>query len=181
MATRGGINLIAVQQNEYPGLPEATRVVTNAAYGSLLILVVAGLATGAAYSYFSQKQQQVLTDQTAITQSVSNDSLKEGLLLAVKQRSAVSQKLLGSKKDTDAIFSLIAIFIPPSSLSSITIDDTDKTIMSAHVASISEAVPVVDGLLAAVDAGKASKPILEKFILTKDGGLDLTMSFVPIL
>ena len=48
-----------------------------------------------------------------------------------------------------------------------------------HVVGISEAMTLVDGLLGAVHAGKATKPALVKFAIAKDNGYDMTLSFVP--
>ena len=89
------------------------------------------------------------------------------------------EKLFASPK-TWGRFTFIASLVPPTELSGVDLDETNTATVTVHVAGISNAVNLVDGLLGAVAAGQATKPALVKFSLAKDNGYDITLSFVPI-
>jgi hypothetical protein len=181
MATTQSINLIKTPINEIPLLAGMIPVLKRMAFICLTSLIISGLAAGGVYYYFFTLENTRIAQKNALVESVSQDSKKEGLLLAVKQRAAIVSSLTAGQKNISAFFNLLTQFITPEQMETITMSDNNKVIIGANTATIGDAVTLVDALLKTVDAGKVSKPDLVLFNLAKNGGFKISVSFVPIL
>ena len=181
MVTTGSINLIHSKANENPHLDAITSVLRRVSYAAVITLVLSGILVGAIYAFLQASSTQLEIKNDTLKATVSGDSPKEGILLAIKQRIAVIDKIMASQKDMDKLFGIISEITPVGNLKSLSIDDNNKTTISVQVATISDAVTMVDTLLNLATSGSVTKASLLTFSLTKDQGFNISFSFVPIL
>lgn len=181
MATTKSINFIKSPINEIPLLAGMIPILKRMAGICLAALVISGIIAGGVYYYFFTLENTRIAQKNALVESVSQDSKKEGLLLAVKQRSAIVSSLTSGQKNMTAFFDILGQFITPEQLETVTMSDNNKVMVGAKTATIGDAVTLVESLLKTVDSGKVSKPDLVLFNLAKNGEFKISVSFVPML
>jgi len=181
MATIGSINLITNKTGENPDITAARSLLQHIGTWSLIVFIISGIIVGGALAYFQVRAAALVSDKNSFVGLVNTDTTKEGLLLAVRQRAGVVGKILTGQKNLNVFFDMIGKFVQPAQISSIAMDDTNKTVVAAHVSSVADATGVVDSLLVLSAANQVTKPELTSFTLSKDGGFDISVSFAPVL
>lgn len=181
MATTDNINLIQTKTNVNPQVKAISDIIQKASYWAVGTLIIAGLLVGGIYAYLTFQGTSLRTQKDELVSQVTQDAKKEGLLLSIRQRIGVIDKVTANQKHIDKLFSVIDTVVPLGSLKSLTLDDSDKATFVAGVGSISDAVSMVDALLKQGENGTVSKTQLESFALSDISGFEISLSFVPTL
>ena len=179
--TRSSINLIESKTAENPQLTKADAVLKRISYIAVITLVISGLLVGGLFTYLQLRETQVKNQADTIIAGITQDSAKEGLLTAIKERITVIDKILAGKKHVNTLFTLITDIVPPGNLTTVSLDDAGKVTIVASVASVPEAVTMVDSVLTLGTTGKLTKAALGSFGLSQESGLEISLSFVPVL
>ena len=93
----------------------------------------------------------------------------------------MSPKIAAAQKQLTPLFTITGQLATPEQLESLLLDDSNKAVVLVKVGSIGDAAKVVDTLMTAVAAHQAEEPQLDALSLTKDGNIELSVSFVPTL
>lgn len=181
MARPGGINLISVSNNQNPELAGVSELLRRISYGSLIVVIISGAVVGGLFGFFTIQRDALMNTRTSLVASVNQNSTKEGLLTAVKQRAALVKKIAAAQKQLTPLFTITGQLATPEQLESLLLDDSNKAVVLVKVGSIGDAAKVVDTLMTAVAAHQAEEPQLDALSLTKDGNIELSVSFVPTL
>lgn len=147
----------------------------------VLTLVFSGFLVGGIYLFLQNRQTQLTTQHDSQFTLVSQDAAKEGLLGALKGRAAVIDKIMATQKKTDALFDLVNSVVPQGSLIGLSLDDSNKAVIDTQVRTLQDAVVMVDSLLRLGNEGKLTKPELLSLALSKQGGFEILLAFVPTL
>ncbi len=175
------INLISTKADKTESVARFVPFLRRLAYGSLIFVIASGTAVGAAFLYMRSRVDGAVSEKNAAALAITNETTKEGLLIAVKQRATIVDKVMANQKRLDTFFDIVSQTVPKNELSAITLDDTYKTTVTAHAPSVAEAVKIIDSLLVLAAADRVTKPSLVALTLNKDGDMDVSVSFAPIL
>ncbi len=178
MGRANSINLIPATIENTPEFVGVYELLRRISYGGLILFIASGLITGGVFAYLSARQTNLLTQKDSLTATINQYSIKEGLLLTAKQRVVVIDKIVAGQKDFSKLFGTVGNIVSSGQLVSLSLDDTNRVVLVAHVNSLTDAITVVDTLLKTAESHMLTRPELIAFSLSKDGGFDESLSFV---
>lgn len=181
MARTGTINLISTNIEYTPEFSGLYGTLRRISYGSLILFIVLGVIVGGIAAYLSARENNLTAQKDALTATMNQVSVKEGLLLTVRQRVSVIDKITLSQKQIAPLFTAIDNILSGGQLISLSLDEVGQTVLTAHVNTLENAISLVDSLLASSQSKALTKPALTSFTIAKDGGFDIAVSFVPKL
>jgi len=116
-----------------------------------------------------------------LSQEISQSTIKEGLLLALKQRILLTNKIIDVQKPVNKLFDTVAAFIPLGQVSALSLNDNNTVLLTIHAQSIKDMISPVDALIQQVAA--RDSPITATYSLSfkDDGSIDVTVSFIALL
>lgn len=174
------INLIQTRVSPNPQMEIVAALLRRISLWALAILIFSGVAVSAIFYYIRAREEQLAQTKQQLSQIVTQSTAKEGLLASVKQRSAQITKIFGVQKQVSKVFDLIAALISPNQISSVSLDDANNVILMIHAQSIPEAVSITDVLVTQTTLNKVRAPQLVSFVLGKDGGIEIGLSFITV-
>jgi hypothetical protein len=147
---------------------------------ALAILIVSGVLVSGMFYYLQVRREQLTHTQQQLSQVISQSKTKEGLLVSVKQRSALISKILGVQQPVSKVFDTVAGFVGVGQMSGITLDDRNTVFLRIHAQSITDVISITDTLIKQTTANLAKAPQLVSLTLGKDGGVDVGLSFIAV-
>lgn len=147
---------------------------------ALALLIVSGLIVSGIFYYVRARDEQLTRTKLQLSQIVTENFTKEGLLASIKQRTAQITKILGVQKPVKNVFDILVLLGPPDQISSVSLDDANKVSLMISARSITEAVSVSDALVRETFLKRVRSPQLISFVLGKDGGIDIGVSFIAV-
>lgn len=181
MAESVGINLFSTTVEKNPELERITTILRQVSYGGLILLIASGLIVGGLFGYLTIQRDSLTNSKADLTTTIAQQSTKEGLLLAVKERASVVKKVMGLQKKIDPLFSDISQIVVQGQIGSISLDDNNTVLVVANSGSVRDAAKIVSALLGLTNGQKVNNPKLVSLTLSKDGSIDVAVSFVPVL
>lgn len=179
----GTINLFSSKSNKSPIVQKYEDQLRFIAWIALIFLFTAGAIVGSTYGYVYYKTAQLTEGKQALTRSIAALSVREGLLLALKQRIQIVGNVGKYARPWGGLFPILAAISPAQQYSSLSIDEAGKVTVYLELQSIEEALitahSVID--LAMGDARQLKNPQLLALIYREDGTVQLGVSFFPIL
>lgn len=169
--TAGGIAQLAFYE-------ERLRAIS---WWALVALLVTGVIIGTSYVMVSQRVRSLEDEQSKLSQQISAASVKEGILLSLKQRLGVASKALAAARPWGKLFPLLDTIAPSSSFSTVSIDDLGRVNAVLELSTMEEAVAVVTNTLGLADQKLLRSAQLLSFSLRENGTVQLGLSFLPIL
>lgn len=157
-----------------------TQLVRTISFWFLGVLIVSGIIVSGTYYYLRVRQEQLAQTQQQLSQSITQSNVKEGLLLAVKQRAALTNKIVGIQQPIGSVFDTLAMFVSQGQITSVSLDDHSVVVLNIHTQSISETVALVDALMKTVAANRVRAPQLLSLTLGHNGGIDIAVSFIAL-
>ena len=156
-------------------------VLKKVSFGGLVALILSTVAVGGIFFYLRSQKDQLDRTKTTLSQSIQQNTNKEGLLLSIKQRVVIVDKIIGTQNPIGSLFDTLGIVVSPSQLTALTLDEHAEAVLTIHVKSIDDVITIVDSLLKAVQEKHARAPKLLAMTLTRDGTIEVSLSFVPVL
>ncbi len=177
----GTINLIKTKTSSSPQLEALEAVLKKISFGGLLALIISSVAVGGLFFYLRAQKEQLEGTKATLTQSITQNTNKEGLLLSIRQRISIIDKIQANKSPAGPLFDILGTVVSPSQLFGLALDDHNEAIVTIHVKSIDDVVTIVDLLLKAVEEKQAKSPKLVSLTLARDGTIEVALSFVTVL
>jgi len=178
MGRAGNINLITTTIETAPEFAGYFKILQKVSYTSLIVLIVSGVIVGSIFAYVSSRQSALRTEKNTLLAQINRQSVTEGLLLAVKQRVAVIDKILAGKQGVEPLFAIVDGVAAVGKPVSLLLDEFKTVTIVVHVGSVGEAITVADGILEKAKTNVITKPALASFTVNKEGGFDMGISFV---
>lgn len=175
------INLIRTKTTIPPELEVLALWLGRISTFTLIGLIITGVITGGIFFYVQLRVNTLTDRKDALIQQVTQETTKEGLLLATKSRSGIVDKLLQTKKPLEQILDTVTRFVSKEQLIALTYDDTGRTVIRAHASSLDEVVVMVDGLVKEVTAKRLRQAQLVSLMFESSGGMQVSFSFTTIL
>lgn len=147
---------------------------------ALAILIGSGVLVSGMFYYLQVRHEQLIHTQQQLLEVISQSTAKEGLLVSVKQRSALTNKILGVQHPVGKVFDTVGAIISAGQTSGISFDDRNTVALTIHAQSITDVISITDTLIKQTTANLVKAPQLVSFTLGKDGGVDVGLSFIAV-
>jgi hypothetical protein len=151
------------------------------AWWSLIALFVVGIILTSVYFLLSSRVNQLQGDIKNVSIQINAESVKEGILLSLKERSDVAKKALDAARPWGNLFPLLTRMAQSTQLHSLTIDESGKVSLLLMLPSIDDAVSVVTNIILMTQEKVLRSPQIISLIVQQDSMVQLNVSFTPVL
>lgn len=177
----GDINLLKSRSSLSPQLLAIQEQVRWVGLGSLALVILVAVGLGATYMIFLQQRQALETRRKQVLSAIANESVKEGLYFSIRQRLPVVEKAFGVQKPWGTILDDVYTIARPPDLASVVVDDQNVVVLSVKTTSVEQTAVVVNAVVRLVQEKRIKSPQLLGLQLTKDGTVQVNLSYIPTL
>ena len=174
------INLIRAKIAMSPQVEMVTVLFRKLSLWALAILIVSGVLVSGIFYYLQIRRDQLIHTQQQLSQVISQSETKEGLLVSVKQRSALTSKILGVQHPVGKVFDTLFTVVTSGQMTAVSLDDHNKVLLTIHAQSITDVISITDTLIKQMTTNLVRSPQLVSLTLGKDGGVDVGLSFIAV-
>ncbi|MEK7532915.1 MAG: hypothetical protein AAB542_00615 [Patescibacteria group bacterium] len=175
------INLIKKDASSFRKLAfleEKLRIATGWFLG---LLFVAGLTIGISFLVMSSRMKTLESRKIELTKQINLQTVKEGILLSLKERTGIAGKALDAAKPWGKLFTLLGLIASEANYNALSIEESGRVTANIYLGSIDEAVVVVSNTISLADEKMLRSPQLISFVFKEDGIVQLSLSFHPAL
>jgi|GEM_PF-1966387 len=147
----------------------------------LLAVFVTGLVLVTSYVVINMRKTQLDIEQKQLSQAIQNQSVKEGLLLALRARIASLKRILDAQISLSPYIDTTLLIARPPTLGSFSIGSKNTVTISIVLPNIQDAVAMMENIVMLVNLNKIKNPILTSFTMDKDGIVKLGIAYSVIL
>ena len=180
MAPVTTINLIRTKTATSPQLDMVTAQLRKFSLWALVALILSGSIVSAIFYYLRVRSGQLTNAKQQLSQTISQNMTKEGLVVAFKQRVALTNKILGVQKPVGKVFDTLSTFVSVGQVSSVSLDDQNNVVLTIRAQSITDVVSIVDALMSQAATKTVRAPQLVSLALGRSGGVEVTLSFIAV-
>lgn len=126
------INLIQSKTDVSAQMEPVTLLLRKLSLWALLILVISGIAVSGIYFYMKVRGEQLTEKKKQLLQSITQSATTEGLLVSVRQRVALTNKIFGVQQPVGKVFDVLSMFVSPSQVSTLSLDEHNKVSLTIH-------------------------------------------------
>lgn len=175
------INLIHGEGGRLAGITRLEDMLRKIAWISLIVIFVTSLGVGFSYFFMSRSLKAFEANNERLTQGIHEQSLKEGLLLSLVDRTRIASRALSAAKPWGKLFTLLTQAAPEVSYRSVSVDDTATVTSIIELSTIDEAVMIVTNIISLAHDRLLRSPQLQSFSMQETGKIQMTVSFYPVL
>lgn len=175
------INLIQKDVGSFRKLSfveEKLRMATWWFLGSLLVI---GVAIGLSYVLLSARTKALEAKKIDLTRQINSQTVKEGILLSLKDRTVIAGKALDAARQWGKLFPLLGEIANESNYNALSVEESGRVTTTLNLVNIDDAVAVVSNTMILVRDKKMRSPQLGSFTFKEDSSVQLTISFSPVL
>lgn len=180
MAAQRSINLLR-SQNVLSPLWQ--RIESQLGMWSMIALIATlaiGLGTGVIFTVLELQYRSLSTSKSALQTSVDGQKTKELMLHYVKHRLGIIDKIRPTQFAWNTVLDVATGIAVPPTLTSLTIDDKKRVVVTVTLPSLDDAVSVVSGVAQLVADKKIRGPQITSLQLNQDGTTQMSISFSPV-
>lgn len=181
MDAENSINLLTPRAKVSPQLTTVGDVLAKWSMVGLVALLLVSTLTTVFYFIVKARYTALVARRDQLRSRIVAEIGKEGLLVSVRDRARIAEKLLTGQTNWAALLERMNQIAPQPTLSSIVVDENRSVVLNTKLGAIEDAFPILTGLLGDVEAKKIFSPRIVSFQLDKDGLIKMVVSFVPIL
>lgn len=174
------INLLKAKTLLTPQMVAVEKQLKKTSLIILVFLVFTGMLFGMGYLVLRQKYEILFQKRQAAIAAISREIRKEGLLMSMKDRITNVKKVFDVQESWPGVFDLTARIVG-SKKTSFSINDTREIGLTIKTDSLEEAFVVVDQVLTEAKSQLLTHPVLGAVQYQKDGSVQLSLTFIPIL
>lgn len=175
------INLLNKASGNQATVVILEKILSKLTWGTLTVLCVLGVIIGSLYLYASTQQKRQDMRKAQLVASLKELASKEGILVSLKQRSAIAAKALNAARPYGELFPLLERIAPSEYFTNLSIDEVGRSTVTLTLPSVDEAVTVISNVLVQFDEKKIRSPQLSSFSLKETGIVQLSLSFLANL
>lgn len=147
---------------------------------SLGLLLVVGVAIGISYVSISAKTKSLEAKKIDLTRQINLQNIKEGILLSLKDRTAIAGKALDAAKPWGKLFTLLTTIADESNYTALSIEESGRVTTTMNLAGIDDAANVISNVMILAGEKSLRSPQLVSFALRDDTTVQMSLSFNPI-
>ena len=174
------INLIRTKTSSSPQLEAIESSLRKSSIAALIGFISLGVILAIVYGLYYFQLQNFESEKTQLTNRINAVKNKEGLLIAIKDRTKVVDKVMKNQKPWIKILDLVATFATPPLVTNITVDDQNKVTIAVKSQSLDSVVDMVNIILAHTKENTIRNPQIISFQVAKKGGIELSISFFAV-
>ncbi len=178
---REEINLLKGMSNANEKLAAIEHLLTKITWWALGGLFSIAIITGSLYFFASSKKKELEVIQVELLTGIKEETPKEGILVSLKQRSAIAGKALEAAKPYGKLFSLLETLAPIEYYTNLSIDEQARSTVSLVLPSIDEAIVIIANVLVQAEEKQVRNPQMTSFYLMESGLVQLSLSFIASL
>ncbi len=148
---------------------------------SLGILFGIGITVGISYFVIASRAQALNNEKVDLAVQIQAQSVKEGIIISLKQRIVLAGKALSSTTNWAKLFPLLTAIAPAEAYDSLTVDGTGHVAVQFKLGSVDAVVTLVKNVIDLSDNGSLRLSQLTSFSMLADGTVQLGLTFVPML
>ena len=175
------INLFRSKNEFSPIAQLSEQSIRIIAYVLVGILIIGGLTVAGFSMYLSARQSTLETQRAQISKSISDQILKEGMILDMKARLVVVGNIIKSQKTALPFIDTMAAVIGSADLTSLTIGDANTVTLTVKLPSFEETFPFVEKIRNLVKTNKINFPRLESLNINERGMVQISVSYKVVL
>lgn len=147
---------------------------------SLGLLLTAGVTIGISYVSISAKTKSLEAKKIDLTRQINLQNIKEGILLSLKDRTAIAGKALDAAKPWGKLFTLLTTIADESNYTALSIEESGRVTTTMNLAGIDDAANVISNVMILAGEKSLRSPQLVSFALRDDTTVQMSLSFNPI-
>ncbi len=147
---------------------------------SLGLLLAVGVAIGISYVSISAKTKSLEAKKIDLTRQINLQNIKEGILLSLKDRTAIAGKALDAAKPWGKLFTLLTTIADESNYTALSIEESGRVTTTMNLAGIDDAANVISNVMILAGEKSLRSPQLVSFALRDDTTVQMSLSFNPI-
>lgn len=175
------INLLKKSTASFGVTPELEEKVRLAAWWGLVGLLASGIIIGTIFLVLSSRVRNLETTNAQLAQQINAQSVKEGILLSLVQRTKVAGNALKAARPWGNLFPLLEVIAHDSNYRTLVIDEAGKVRLNFHIDNIDTAAEIVEHIIDLNSQGSLKAPQLLSFVVEEDGTVNMGVLFVPTL
>ncbi|MEK7073791.1 MAG: hypothetical protein AAB960_00500, partial [Patescibacteria group bacterium] len=145
------------------------------------LLLVGGITIGISFLVMSSRMKTLESRKIELTKQINLQTVKEGILLSLKERTGIAGKALDAAKPWGKLFTLLGLIASEANYNALSIEESGRVTANIYLGSIDEAVVVVSNTISLADEKMLRSPQLISFVFKEDGIVQLSLSFHPAL
>ena len=175
------INLISPQRTETSETSRIAESLQRISSISLVVFLFVSVAIGAIYFAMRVRFESSRIRRDQLRREVSALADTEALLVALRDRLKVADKILTTQVNWALAIGRIAEFAPSPTLASVAVDEKHRVVLTIQTSSLEDNFPILTALVADALAKRILSPEIVSFQLDKDGISHLAVSYYPVL
>jgi hypothetical protein len=173
------INLLKANHNQNAEVMIVESIAQKVAWWGLLSLLVIGLCVGGVYAYAQLSYTQVLQENEKLHEQINAQHTKEGMLITLKKRATITQKVLDVARPWGRLFPLLLRMASPEEFSSFDVDIAGRVSTQFVLPSVDDAITIVRATIALQKENVLKNSELSSLIIKDDGTVRMGISFFP--
>lgn len=174
------INLIRTKTSGSPELGSIEQSLRRSGYIGLFAFLCMGVVVGVVYYFFYQENTTLTQTKTTLEMQVDAQKQKEGMYLAIQDRTGVIGSVLSGQRPWVKVLDRINTFVSPPELTSIAVDDQNKIILSITTSSLDSVMSVVNAVIAEAKANHFVNPQLLSLQIGNKGVVQVSIAFFAL-
>jgi hypothetical protein len=174
------INLIRTKTSSSPQLDAIEASLRRTGYIGVVLFLCASCVIAMVYFLFYFEESSLQKEKADLTRRVNAAKNKEGLLLAIRDRTKTVEKAMANQKPWVKVLDLVETFAVPPNLGTITVDEQNKVVITLKAASLDEVLKMVNTIIASAKDNHLKDPQLISFQFGKGGIAELSVSFSAV-
>ncbi len=174
------INLIQRDVTAMGKLSSLEDVLRKIALWYLGGLCITGIIVSGLIFSLRARIQNAQAQKIDLVREINTQSVKESILVALKDRISIAGKALDAAKPWGNLFTVLNTIAPSEAFTSLSIDETGRVSTSLELASVDDAVGVITNIMTLSSDRSLKTPQMLGFTFREDGKIQLSVSFFPI-
>lgn len=181
MAQEKSINLFDAKANLTPGWQLVEKYLIISRQYLLGFVLITGIILTVVYGIVRIRSVQLDAEQKQLSQTIQNQNVKEGLLLALRARITSLKKILDVQFSLAPYIDTTLLLARPPKLASFSIGEKNTVQISVNLPTIGEAVSMMETIMSLVNENKIRNPNLTSLTIDKDGVIVMSITYSVLL
>ena len=140
-----------------------------------------GIVLVVTYGVIRIRTMQLDTDQKQLSQTIQNQSAKEGQLVILRARITSLKKILDAQLSVAPYIDTTLLLARPPSLTSFSIGELNTVQISVAFPAVDQAVSMMEAVVRLVEENKIRNPNLTSLTVGKDGSIMMGITYSVLL
>ncbi len=181
MGQRKSINLFDTKASLSPSWQLVEKYLVIIRQYLLGFVCIVGMLLVVVYGVIRMRTQQLDVEQKQLSQTIQNQNMKEGLLLALRARITSLKRILDVQFSVAPYIDTTLLLARPPLLTSFSIGEKNTVQISVELPTIQEAVSLMEAVVKLVEEHRIRTPNLTSLTVNKNGSIMMGITYSVLL